>query len=135
MFEAPELPRTKRRPRSLRELDQRARIARLRHEEQIFRPRLVRQNLRLTPEQLERVDAERRVPDSRGVPSRCAMIRELKDEGLAWRSTMRPKSSGPGRVRGAPFSHRLFFSRCFAMEIHDDRVDIPVRAGGCRDHP
>jgi hypothetical protein len=25
----------------------------------------------------------------------------------------------------AEMSHRLFFSGCFAMEIHDDRADIP----------
>jgi hypothetical protein len=69
----------------------------LRLEDQIFRPQLVRLGLRVTQQQLERVDAGRRVADSRGVPSRCAMIRELIDEGLAWRSTMRPKSSARGK--------------------------------------
>jgi hypothetical protein len=48
-----------------------------------------------------RTEEERRVPDSRGVPSRCALIRSLIDEGLAWRSTMRPESSGG--ARGEPF--------------------------------
>jgi hypothetical protein len=106
MFKVPELPRVKRRPKPLRELDQTARRARLRLEEQIFRPRLVRLGLRVTTDQLQRVDAERRIPDSRGVPSRCAMIRSLIDEGLAWRSTMRPKTSGPmkpARPKRAPF--------------------------------
>jgi hypothetical protein len=44
---------------------------------------------------------ERRVADSRGVLSRCAIIRELLDEALSFRQAMRPKSSGAGR--GEPF--------------------------------
>jgi hypothetical protein len=96
-----ELSRRKRRP--LGDLDPTARNARLRLEREIFRPPLRSLNLRLTVDQLLRIDAERRIADSRGVPSRCAMIRALVDDGLAWRSTMRPKSSGPGRTRGAPF--------------------------------
>ena len=60
----------RRRPKPLRELDGRARAARLRLEQEIYRPRLVRLELRVTPKQLARMDAERRVPDARGVPSR-----------------------------------------------------------------
>jgi len=110
MSEVSELSRKKRRrrPRPLRELDSRARIARLRLEQEIYRPHLVRLDLRVTPEQLERLDAERRIHDSRGVPTRAAMFRALVDEGLAWRSTMRPKSSGPARAgRGAPFPFEI----------------------------
>jgi hypothetical protein len=102
----PELPRVKRRPKPLRELDQTARLARLRLEDQIFRPQLVRLGLRVTQQQLERVDAGRRVADSRGVPSRCAMIRALVDEGLAWRRAARPKEP-PRLVRGEPLPAEL----------------------------
>ena len=105
VFKVPELSRVKRRPKPLRELDQTARRARLRIEEQIFRPQLIWLGLRVTPQQLERVDAERRIVDTRGIPSRCALIRELVDEALAFRRAMRP-SSGPGRARGAHFSNR-----------------------------
>jgi hypothetical protein len=105
MSELSELSRKKRRRRlkPLRELDQRARRARLKLEQEIFRPHLIRLDLRVTPEQLARLDAERRVPDSRGVPSRAVLFRALVDEALAWRSIMRPRTSGPGRARGAPF--------------------------------
>lgn len=103
MVEVSELSRMRRRPRPLRELDQRARRARLQVEREIYRPHLVRLDLRVTPEQLQRLDEERRVPDSRGVPSRAALFRALVDEALAWRKVARPKSSGPGRARGAPF--------------------------------
>jgi hypothetical protein len=111
MFAPEELSKKKRRPKPLRELDQRARIARLRLEQEIYRQPLVRLDLRVTPEQLERVDAERRIPDSRGLPSRCAMIRSLIDEGLAWRSTMRPRTSGPmkpARPKRTPFPPIVF---------------------------
>jgi hypothetical protein len=93
----PELSRVRRRPKPLRALDQTARRARLRLEQEIYRPQLIRLGLRVTQEQLDRVDAERRIADARGVPSRCALFRELVDEALAWRSSMRPKSSGPAR--------------------------------------
>jgi hypothetical protein len=68
MSEPFELSRKKRRrrPKPLRELDQQARIARLRLEQEIFRRHLIRLDLRVTPEQLERLDAERRIADSRG---------------------------------------------------------------------
>jgi hypothetical protein len=104
MFAPQELSRKKRRrrPRPLRELDQTARRARIALEEQIFRPQLIRLDLRVTPEQLERIDAERRVADSRGVPSRCALFRELVDEALAFRRSMRPKGP-PRRPKGEPF--------------------------------
>ena len=104
MSELAELSRKKRRrrPTPLRELDQRARRARLKLEQEIYRPHLVRLDLRVTPEQLARIDAERRVVDVRGVPSRSVLFRALVDEALAWRSSMRPRSSGPV-PRGAPF--------------------------------
>jgi hypothetical protein len=79
----------------------------LRLEREIYRPRLIPLNLRFTETQLRRVDDERRIVNVRGVPSRAAMIRALVDDGLAWRSTMRPKSSGPMkpvRPKRAPFS-------------------------------
>jgi hypothetical protein len=91
----------RRRPRPLKQLDQRARIARLRLEAEIYRPPVVTFSIRLTVDQLAKIDAERRIPDSRGVPSRCAMVRALLDEGLAFRRAARPRSSGPGR--GEPF--------------------------------
>ena len=76
MAEALELPRVRRRPQP------RARLARLRLEAQIFRRRLVRQNLRFTTNQLQAIDAERRIADYRGVPSRAALIRALIDAGM-----------------------------------------------------
>jgi hypothetical protein len=91
----------RRRPRPLRDLDPTARNARRRLEAELFRPPLRPLNLRLTVDQLLRVDEERRVADSRGVPSRSALIRSLIDEGLAWRNAARPKSSGP--AKGEPF--------------------------------
>ena len=91
----------RRRPRPLRELDGTARRARLQLEEQIFRPPLRSLNLRLPPDQLLRIDTDRRVADSRGVLSGCAIIRELLDEALSFRQAMRPKSSGTGR--GEPY--------------------------------
>jgi hypothetical protein len=81
-----------------------ARLARLRLEAEIYRPRLVVVTLRLTPDQIAKIDAERRIPTSTGVPSRCAVVRALVDEGMAWRKAMRPKSSGPARpARGMLF--------------------------------
>ena len=70
-------------------------------EREIFRPELVRLELRVIPEQLARVDAERRIEDARGLPSRAVLFRELVDEALGARRALRPKSSGPGR--GEPF--------------------------------
>jgi hypothetical protein len=101
MFEVSELPRKKRRRRPLRELDQTARRARLELEREIFRPRLVGLFLRVTPQQLQRLDEERRVPDSRGVPTRAALFRALVDEALAWRKAARPKE--PPKPRRVPF--------------------------------
>jgi hypothetical protein len=88
-----ELSRKKRRPRPLRELDQTARRARLALEREIYRSPLVRLDLRVTPQQLEQLDAERRIPDARGVPTRAALFRELLDEGLAWRKASRRLAS------------------------------------------
>jgi hypothetical protein len=102
MSEIRELSRVRRRPRPLRELDGRARAARLRLEQEIYRPRLIPLNLRVTPEQLARIDEERRIHDSRGVPSRSALFRELVDEALGWRSSVRPKSP-PRQPRGEAF--------------------------------
>jgi hypothetical protein len=84
----------------LRELDGRARAARLRLEAEIYRPHLVRLELSVTPQQLEQLDAERRVPDSRGVPTRAALFRALVDEALAFRRAHR---SPPRPVRGEPY--------------------------------
>ena len=73
MAEPVELSRVRRRPRPLRELDQRAKSARLQLERELYRPRLVRLDLRVPPEMLERLDAERRVAHF-GIPSRNAMF-------------------------------------------------------------
>jgi hypothetical protein len=85
----------------LRELDQTARRARVALEREIFRPRLVRLLLRVTPQQLQRLDEERRVADSRGVPTRAALFRALVDEALAWRKAARPKE--PPKPKRVPF--------------------------------
>jgi hypothetical protein len=106
-----ELSRMRRRPKPLRELDGRARAARLRLEAEIYRPHLVRLELRVTPEQLQRLDAERRIADARGVPSRAALFRELVDEALAFRRATRPKSSGPGH--GEP----LYFDTSWPKDL------------------
>jgi hypothetical protein len=99
MPEILELPRKKRRPRPLRELDQAARTARLKLEREIFREPLVPLLLKFTPDQLQRVDDERRVAAYGNIPSRCATIRQLIDEALMWRRSMRPKD----RPKGQPF--------------------------------
>jgi hypothetical protein len=101
VVEVPELSRVRRRPKPLRELDGTARAARLRLEREIFRPALRPLNMRLTVDQLLRIDEERRVADSRGVPSRSALIRSLIDEGLAWRRAARPKE--PPKPQRTPF--------------------------------
>jgi hypothetical protein len=101
MFEVPELSKMRRRPRPLKQLDPRARLARLRLEAELFRPHLVRQNIRFEPSQLQAVDEERRLPAYGIVPSRAALIRQLIIEGLAWRKAMRPRTSGP--AKGEPF--------------------------------
>ena len=93
MVEAQEFSRVRRRPRPHHP----PRLARLRLEAEIYRPRLVVVTLRLTPDQIAKIDAERRIPTSTGVPSRCAVVRALVADGLAWRSIMRPKSRGPAR--------------------------------------
>ena len=87
----------RRRPRPLKQLDQRTRIARLRLEPEIYRPPVVTFSIRMTKAQLQRVDDERRTAAYGNIPSRCATIRMLVDEGLAYRRAMRPKSSGPAR--------------------------------------
>jgi hypothetical protein len=94
MFKVSELSKKKRRRRP-REFDGRARVARLQLEREIFRPRLCPLLLRLPPDQLQRIDDERRVAAYGNIPSRCATIRMLIDEGLSYRRAMRPKSSGP----------------------------------------
>ena len=91
----------RRRPRPLSELDQTARRARLRLEAQIFRPRLVPVLLRLPPDQLQKIDDERRVAACGNIPSRCGLIRMLVSEALMWRRSMRPQS--PPRTKGVPF--------------------------------
>jgi hypothetical protein len=96
MFEVPELPRKKRRRRP----DSRARAARLRLEREIFREPLVPLNLRLPPDQLQRLDDERRVAACGNIPTRCALIRMLLDEALMWRRSMRDP---PRRSKGVPF--------------------------------
>jgi hypothetical protein len=71
MFKVPEISKKKRRPRPLRELDQRARRARLVLEREIFREPLVPLLLRLPPDQLQRVEDERRIAAYGNIPSRC----------------------------------------------------------------
>ena len=104
MVEISELSRARRRrrPKPLRELDPTARNARLRLEREIYRPRLVPVLLRLPPDQLQRLDDERRIAACGNIPSRCATIRQLLDEALMWRRSMRPKDP-PRRPRGEPF--------------------------------
>ena len=115
MFKVSELPRKKRRPRPLRQLDQTARLARLALEKQIYRPRLIPLNLRLPPDQLQRIDDETRVAAYGPAPSRCAMIRMLIDEGLAFRRSMRPRTRP---TKGVPFpieistTHAAAFACC-----------------------
>ena len=92
MTEAPELSRTRRRPPPS------ARLARLKLERDIFRPRLIRQNLQFEPSQLQQVDDERRVPAYGSVPSRAAMIRMLIAEALMFRRANRSPPPKPKRV-------------------------------------
>jgi hypothetical protein len=92
VVEMRELLRGRRRPRPLKQLDPRARLARLALEREIYRPRLVIVTLRLTADQIEKIDAERRIATSAGgVPSRCAAVRALIDDGFALRKIARPK--------------------------------------------
>jgi hypothetical protein len=77
-----------------------ARLARLALEREIFRPHLVRQNIRFEPSELQRIDDERRVPSSEAVPSRAAMIRQLIREAIAFR---RANRSPPRPAKGVPF--------------------------------
>jgi hypothetical protein len=107
MVEAQEFSRVRRRPRPHHP----ARLARLKLEAEIYRPRLVVVTLRLTPEQIAKIDAERRVPTSTGVPSRCAVVRALVDEGFAFRLAARPRTSGPmkpARPKRTPFPPIVF---------------------------
>jgi hypothetical protein len=102
MLEVPELPHTKRRPRPSKALDQTARRARLKLERDLFRERLIRHNIRFAPDELQAIDDERRVPSYGAVPSRSAMIRQLINDGLLLRKSMRPKDP-PRRPKGVPF--------------------------------
>jgi hypothetical protein len=101
MAEYRELSRVRRRSRPHHP----ARLARLRLEAEIYRPRLIPVMLRLTVDQIAKIDAERRIPSPTGVPSRCAVVRALIDEGFAFRLAARPRSSGPGR--GVPYPINL----------------------------
>ena len=94
MVEVPELSRTRRRPLPP------ARRARLELEAQLYRPRLVRQNIRFELDELQRIDDARRAPAYGSVPSRAAMIRLLVSEGLLFRRLhgLPPKPKRPKRV-------------------------------------
>jgi hypothetical protein len=82
-----------------------ARLARLALEREIFRPHLVRQNIRFEPRELQAIDDERRVPSYGAVPSRAAMIRMLCREALLFRRTSR--SPPPKPTKGAPLPPEL----------------------------
>jgi hypothetical protein len=97
-----EISRVRRRPRPLKELDGRARAARLRVEKQIFREPLIPLLLKFPEDQLQQIEDERRVAAYGAVPSRAALIRQLIVEGLMWRRSMRPKSP-PRAPKGVPF--------------------------------
>jgi hypothetical protein len=62
----------------------------------------VRHNIRFAPDELQRIDDERRVAAYGAVPSRSAMIRQLINDGLLLRKSMRPKDQ-PRRPKGVPF--------------------------------
>ena len=97
MVETAGLSRVRRRPRPLKELDQAARAARLRLEREIYRPRLVRAT---SPVHAGSTRADRAGAAHSRRPRGSienVLIRALIDEALAWRSTMRPKWSGPAR--------------------------------------
>jgi hypothetical protein len=101
VVEISELSRVRRRPRPWKELDRAARKARRALEREIYREPLIPILLRLPPGQLQRLDDERRAPAYGNVPSRCATIRQLLDEALMGRKSMRPR---PSRVpRGTPY--------------------------------
>ena len=102
MDRVPELPHVRRRPKPLNQLDQTARRARLALERDLFRERLVRHNIRFTPGELQAIDDERRVAAYGAVPSRSAMIRQLINDGLLLRKSMRPRDPPP-RPKGVPF--------------------------------
>jgi hypothetical protein len=95
----PELSRVRRRPLPP------ARRARLELEVQLYRPHLVRQNIRFEPRELQAIDDERRVPSYGAVPSRAAMIRMLCREALLFRRTSR--SPPPKPTKGAPLPPEL----------------------------
>jgi hypothetical protein len=84
----------------MRELDQTARRARLQIEREIFREPLIPVLLRFPPDQLQRLDDERRVAACGNILSRCATIRMLLDEALMWRRSMRPT---PRPAKGVPY--------------------------------
>jgi hypothetical protein len=69
-------------------------------EAQIYRPRLVRQNIRFEPGELQRIDDERRVPSYGVVPSRAAMIRQLIFDAILFR---RANREPPRPAKGVPF--------------------------------
>jgi hypothetical protein len=72
VVEISELSRVSRRRRSkpLRELDQTARNARLKLEREIYREHLVPVLLRFPPDQLQKIDDERRVAACGNIPTR-----------------------------------------------------------------
>ena len=77
-----------------------ARVARLRLERETFREPLIPLPLKFTPDQLQRLDDERRVAACGNIPTRCGLIRQLLDEALMWRRSMRDP---PRRSKGVPF--------------------------------
>ena len=101
MVDILEISRVRRRPRPLKELDQGARQARLKLEREIFREPLISLLLKFTESQLQEIEDERRTAAYGPVPSRAALIRQLINDGLLWRRSMRPKK--PTRPRGVPF--------------------------------
>ena len=100
VVEVKELSRVRRRPRPLKQLDQRARIARLALEAEIYRDPVATFSIRVTPAQLQQIEDERRTAAYGSVPSRCALIRMLLSEALMFRRSMRPT---PRRSKGVPF--------------------------------
>ena len=57
-------------------------------------------NIRFAPDELQRIDDERRVASYGAVPSRSAMIRQLINDGLLLRKSLRPKDPPRRPTRG-----------------------------------
>jgi hypothetical protein len=76
-----------------------ARKTRLELERKLMRPRMRVMILRLPGKMIAALDNERRLYPK--IPARNAMVRELLDEAMAFRRSMRPRGSGSGR--GEPF--------------------------------